>query len=91
MSLTKENLIDYIMQRFSAKKEDLDNGQLLFSSGLLDSFNMLDVISFIEAQAGITVGPMEVNLDNLDSVDRIIDYVRTRTANNPPVTEADSP
>ena len=91
MSLTKENLIDYITQRFSVKKADFDNDRLLFSSGLLDSFNMLEVIAFIEGQAGITMGPMEVNLDNLDSVDRIIAFVRARIADNPPVTEADSP
>jgi len=82
MSLTKESLIDYITQHCNVTKEDLDDGQLLFSSGLLDSFNMLDIITFIEGRAPITVGPMDVNLDNLDSVDRIIDFVRRRTTHD---------
>jgi len=91
MSLSNEDLIDYITRHFNVNRADLDNGQLLFSNGLLDSFNMLDVIAFIEERAGITIGSMEINLDNLDSVDRIIDFVTARTADNRSLPEADSP
>lgn len=80
MALTQEKLIDYLAGFPGIEKEALADDQLLFSTGLVDSFSMLDIIAFIEAQTDIKVGPTEVNLANLDSIDRIMRFVQDRTA-----------
>jgi acyl carrier protein len=33
---------------------------------------------FLETKAGIKVDPVEVNLDNLDSIDKILAYVASK-------------
>ena len=50
----------------------------LFSSNLLDSFSMVDLIMFIEKESGVRLDPTDVSLDNLDSIDRILRFVDVR-------------
>ena len=48
----------------------------LIHIGLLDSFGMVELMSFIEASANIRLDPGDVTLENLDSVNRILGFVR---------------
>jgi acyl carrier protein len=57
---------------------EIDDETRLFSSGLLDSFSMVDLIFFIEENAKIRIKPTEVNLDNLDSIQRILNFTQVR-------------
>lgn len=79
MPLTKDALLKYIVDELGLDEDDFDEHTLLFSDGVLDSFSMLRVISFVESQAGIRVGATEVTLENLDSVSRIMAYTQTKT------------
>lgn len=49
---------------------------LLLSSGTVDSFAMLELIVFIEKRTGKKVAATDVNLENLDSIDRIVAFAR---------------
>lgn len=80
MAVTREGLVEYMARNFGLEAEELRDGALLFSTGLLDSFNLLDVVTFIETEAGIRMGALDVNLDNLDSIDRILAYVQKARA-----------
>jgi len=51
---------------------------LLFSTGVLDSFSLVDLIAYVEKEEGITINPTEVILDNFDSVDRIVRFVEKK-------------
>jgi len=80
MALTRDKLIQYLQDEQGIDPADLADNVLLFSGGLLDSFSMLDLIVFIETEAGIRLAATEVNLDNLDSVERILRFVGERVA-----------
>ena len=82
MALTKEKLIDHIADRFNVPAAELQGDALIFSSGLLDSFTMMEIIEYVEREAGIRVGVTDVHLDNLDSIDRIMNFVAKQTAKN---------
>jgi acyl carrier protein len=47
----------------------------LFSSGILDSMNLLDLVRFVESFYGIRIGPADMSLRNLDSIAQIKAYV----------------
>jgi acyl carrier protein len=79
MALDHAALLAYLQQSQGLNPAELDHDTPLFSSGLLDSFSMVDLIMFIEGSAGIQVAPTDVTLDNLDSLARILDYAQ-RTA-----------
>lgn len=51
----------------------------LFSSGALDSVAMLQLITFVEEEAGIRVRPEEVTLDNFDSAARIVRFAESQS------------
>ena len=80
MALDRENLRRYLHEKQGLEPEDFEDDTLLFSSGLLDSFSMVDLIMFIEDTAGVRVHPVDVTLDNFDSIDRILAFVETRCA-----------
>lgn len=47
----------------------------LFSSQLVDSFALVTLMMFLEKQTGIRIAPTDVNLDNMDTIARMLAYV----------------
>lgn len=75
MTIESAAIFAFLRDDIGVETDDLDEATLLFSTGLIDSFALINLISFIEEEAGIRVSPADVNLDNLDSVERILAYV----------------
>jgi acyl carrier protein len=80
MTLLKENVSKFIVQNFGLHPNDFQDETLLFSSGLLDSFNLIELVSFIEKESGLKMGVMDVALENLDSIDFMMVYIEKRSA-----------
>ena len=76
MTLASENIRTYLADRLGVDLTDVNDQSPLFSSNLVDSFSLVELITFIEAQGGIKVDAWDVTLDNFDSIDRILSYVR---------------
>ena len=77
MALTRESLIDYLHTKQGIDPSQIESDDTeLFSSGLLDSFSMVDLIMFIETEGGFKLNPTDVNLENLDSVGRILAFAQ---------------
>ena len=75
MSVNAESILSFLEDDIGLDTSDIEAESLLFSSGIIDSFALINLITFIESEAGIRVSPADVNLDNLDSVSRIVAYV----------------
>ena len=80
MVLDHENLRRYLHEKQGLEPEDFEDDTLLFSSGLIDSFSMVDLIIFIEDTGSLRVHPADVTLDNFDSIERILAFVEARCA-----------
>ena len=78
MTFSMEALVAYITDDLGVADE-IGSETELFSSGILDSVAMMNIIGFIEAQTGIDVRAADVTLENFDSVQRIADYVARET------------
>jgi len=79
MALTEASLIQCIREN-SGPNCDVDGESPLFSSGMLDSFAMLNLIMFVEAQTGMDVRAEDVTLENFDTARRILDFASRVTA-----------
>ncbi len=79
MAMTRESLLGYLEDRQGIDPAELADDGTIFSSGLLDSFALVDVIVFIEETAEVKIAADEVSLENLDSVDRILAFVARKT------------
>ena len=68
----------FIRSRFrsSLRGGALQNDDPLFSSGVIDSFGVLELIAFLEDAFRITIDTGRHDLGEFDSVDRIVDLVR---------------
>lgn len=73
MTVTVQSLIDFLKESLNID-ERIDGNTQLFSSGLLDSVAMMNVIGFVEEAGQVEVHPRDVTLENFDSVQRIVEY-----------------
>ena len=89
--MTESDLLAYLQQQFGLKPGDFMDTTGLFSEGLLDSFSIVDLVTYIETATGLKFDPTELNLENLDSVAKIRGFVETkrrRAASLPPPATA---
>lgn len=79
MALTRDALIQYLEDKARVDLGGVDDEAELFSSGLVDSFAMVDLLVFLEKHTGTKMGPEDITLDNLDSVSRILAFAAEQT------------
>jgi acyl carrier protein len=73
--VTRDDLLTILETELGVDTADIADDTLLFSSGVVDSFALVTLISEVEKRAGIRIAPDDVTLDNLDSIDRILSFV----------------
>lgn len=56
----------------------------LVETGVIDSTGILELTEFLEQEFGVRVEDVETVPENLDGIDRIIDYVRRKLEAAPP-------
>ena len=78
MALTTQQLIDFLKNTLNLD-DSIDAETELFSSGMLDSVAMMNVIGFVEETARIEVHPADVTLDNFDTPGRIVQLVENQS------------
>ncbi|TNC49138.1 acyl carrier protein [Rubellimicrobium rubrum] len=77
MSLTSHDVIEFLKGELNVD-EPIDPESALFSTGVLDSVAMLNLIGFVEENAKIEVRASDVTLENFDTAQRIEAYVTSR-------------
>ena len=75
MSVDRHTLRAFLASELGVNVAKVEDDTLLFSTGTIDSFSLVTLISFLEEQGGFQMDAGDVNLENLDSVERILAYV----------------
>ena len=52
--------------------------EALLSSGLIDSFSLMDMALFIEDQYGVAIADTELNAETFDTLDELADLILDR-------------
>lgn len=73
MKLTSSRLIEFIKDTLQVESI-IDHDSKLFSTGELDSMSMMQLIGFVETEAGIEVRPDDVTLEHFDTVASILRF-----------------
>jgi acyl carrier protein len=76
MPIASENIRNYLSNRLGVDLTDVTDDSPLFSSSLVDSFSLVELITFIESEGAVKINAWDVTLDNFDSIDRILAFVR---------------
>ncbi|HEY4117188.1 MAG TPA: phosphopantetheine-binding protein [Byssovorax sp.] len=74
MALTRDDLLHFMDAELGLDVSTLEDSALLFSTGMIDSFMLITLMTYIEAQGGFRIAPGDVTLDNLDSIERIMGF-----------------
>ena len=76
MSTTIEKVRSFVTTNFYVPDKDaLGDDASLLDQGIVDSTGVLEVVSFLESDFGITVEDAEVLPENLDSIAKIAAFV----------------
>lgn len=79
-TLTKDDLLACIRDELRIDTTNVDEGTPPFSSCVVDSFGMISLLSYFERERGLRVTPLDVNLENMDTIRRILTYVERSAA-----------
>jgi acyl carrier protein len=73
-------LVDKLQTFSPVPLDELSPNDKLFSSGLIDSLNIVEIIEFVEHYCGIQVKPTEFSMENFDSMASVAGYVEHKLA-----------
>ena len=59
-------------------KLELEPSEPLISSGLLDSFNLVDLALIIEEEYGVRIEDFELNADTFDTIEELAQLIAER-------------
>ena len=72
-SYVAENLL------FSDNGFPYDDDASFLQEGIVDSIGIMELVNYVEGTFGITVDDHELTPDNLDSVERLANFVRSKS------------
>jgi acyl carrier protein len=75
MALSRDGLLQFMEHKLGVDTSQVDEETPLFSSGIVDSTGMVELILFVESAAEVKFSPDDITLDNLDSIGRILTFV----------------
>jgi acyl carrier protein len=79
MTDIEKDLTEYILtQIIKRPKYPLDKDTRLISSGLIDSFHLVDLAVFVEEKFGVRIDDSELNADTFDTVPQLSALIRQR-------------
>ena len=79
----KEILIDYVKKEYleDDSDEDIDENTPLISSGIVDSFSMVSLKTFLEKKFDIKIPDEKATTEAFDSVRNILDLLKEFNVN----------
>jgi acyl carrier protein len=72
--ISTDMLLEFFEEDLGVDIDGIEPETRIFSSGIIDSFALVTLMTFLEKAGGFRINPADVNLDNMDSIARIVDY-----------------
>lgn len=80
MAVTADDLMAHFEDDHYVDITQIDGDTPLFSSGLVNSFAMIDTMEFVEKALGRRMNPSDFTVANMDTVNKIMAYIASQTA-----------
>jgi acyl carrier protein len=84
MPLTADAVLAFLKDSLGVDVSRVNPDTLLFSDGVVDSFALVSLLTFIESACGFRIAPMDVSLEHFDSIERILAYAQRRAKEDAP-------
>ena len=74
-----KTIADFIVQKILKQpKRVIQPGDALISSGLIDSFSLVDLALFVEDTFGVRIADSELNANTFDSIEQLANLIASR-------------
>jgi acyl carrier protein len=81
MSEAREKVRAFIVENFLFGSDDgLKDDSSFLDEGIIDSTGILELVSFLEEEFGISVEDEELIPENLDSINNVVEYLGKKIA-----------
>ena len=80
MALSFDDFSQFLVEELGVEGDNLQPETPLFSSGLIDSFSLVTLMSFIENAGEVSIDPADVTLDNFDNIERMLQFIGRKKA-----------
>ncbi len=74
----KEDVKKYILEASLSDVKDVEDTDLIFENGLLDSMGLLFLIEFLDENFNVKVSDEELNPKNFESINNIVSFVNDK-------------
>jgi acyl carrier protein len=81
--IDEAKLREFLEEELAVDVSEINVDSPLFSTGLVDSFALVSLMTFLEDEGNIRVSPSDVNLDNMDSISRVLNYFQSKQEATP--------
>lgn len=77
----RQDLRKFILENylFTDDEAALTDDDSFLDNGILDSMGILELIDFLDEKFAIKVGGDELTPDNLDSINRLLTFIQTKS------------
>ena len=74
-----QQIADFIAQKILRQhKRVINPSDALISSGLIDSFSLVDLALFVEDTFGVRIADSELNANTFDSIEQLANLIASR-------------
>jgi acyl carrier protein len=80
MSDIRTQIRTFLADDLSIDMSQVVDSEPLFTSGLIDSYSLIELLSFLESDIGFVVDFAELNVDDFDTIDSLVSLVTQKTA-----------
>jgi acyl carrier protein len=81
-SNTKPKIRDFVHGYFIKDSGlELEDDTSFLEEGIIDSTGVMELVAFIEVTFGIEIKDEEIIPDNFDSVNKLVDFIRSKSEN----------
>jgi len=78
MGTIKSKLLEFICRSYMVEENEFDHDKSLVDQGIIDSFGLIEISSFLKQEFGIIVHEEEMNRSNFGSVLKLVSFVETK-------------
>ena len=75
---TQEELIDFVCRNFMIERHEFELDKSLIEQGVIDSFGLVEISSYLRSEFAIAVEQREMTRDNFGSILKIVAFIERK-------------